>query len=123
MSPQDYGESAADLEALRQLVEASCPLVQFTGFTVRGARFGEYSFRLPPAVSGSSFSRSALVQAPVTPKGMPRARLGLWRYRMSHGRGFPVPWIYGKKMETVADWICRMAIERLYGEGSSRLSV
>ena len=41
-----YGASAEELEALRLAVAARCPQVRFCGWTEKGARIGEYSFRL-----------------------------------------------------------------------------
>ena len=115
VTASDYGASVHDLETLRRLIATQCPMVRFGGHTRSGARVGEYSFRLPPGPAKSR-SRSAWVQAPVTPNGNPRHRLGLWCYRLTRRRGeAPRPWIFGSRVETVADWVCTAAAAMLAG--------
>lgn len=104
-----YGASAPALEALRRLVEVKAPSVRFRGFNTSGARFGEYRFQLPPCAQRTSASVSVCVQAPLTPSDRLRVGLGLWRYRLAHGRGAPHPWRYAAKLETVVEWIEKAA--------------
>ena len=99
-----YGASAEELEALRLAVAARCPQVRFCGWTEKGARIGEYSFRL---LSG----RSVVVQAPTSPTGELRRGVSRWRFRLAR----PEPgqaddlWEELDDVETldeVVDWIC-----------------
>lgn len=105
----DYGASAADLEALRRLLEVRVPSVQFRGFFAIGAKRGEYVFGLPPCNRSTSASASVVVQAPTTPHGHKREGLGLWRYRLSQQRNDSRAWRRAALMETVVEWIGKVA--------------
>ncbi len=87
--------------------------MRFGGHTRSGAQHGEYRFRLPPGAD-ASYSRSAYVQAPVTPNGNPRHGLGLWCYCLTQRTGEARrPWVYCSMIETVAEWVCMAALARL----------
>ena len=74
-----YGASADELETLRLALAARCPEVRFCGWTDRGARIGEYRFRL---MSGWS----VVVQAPTKPTGELRRGVSRWRFRITRPR-------------------------------------
>ncbi len=95
----DYGYSAKDLEDLRFEVARRCPQVQFDGRTERGARVGQYNFRL---ISG----RLVCVQAPRTPTGELRQGTGLWRFHLT---GDQPESGSAATLSDVVDWICARA--------------
>ena len=99
-----YGASAEELEALRLAVAARCPQVRFCGWTGKGARIGEYSFRL---LSG----RSVVVQAPTKPTGELRRGISRWRFRLTrprpgHARDLWEELADAATLDEVVDWIC-----------------
>jgi len=107
---QNYGASAAHLEALCRMVQALCPRVRFAGHSVSLARTGACAFRLPPG--RSSHRRSVWVQAPVMPAGKLRAGTGRWRFRFTSPRGRPPQWRSADSIDQVVDWICSQANSR-----------
>lgn len=106
--PARYGDSAADLEALRKLVEQRCPMARFSGYTKTGAETGEYRFLLSP-MNDPRRSRSVYIRAPTTPSGRLRDGLGLWRFRRAPTSDALTEWRRATRIDTVVDWICREA--------------
>lgn len=106
--PRRYGDSAADLETLRKLVEERCPMAMFAGHTQTGSELGEYRFLLSP-LDGSWKGQSIYVRAPRTPAGHLRDRLGLWCFRRAPINNRTIEWRRATHVETVVDWICHEA--------------
>ena len=93
VTSDDFGESAADLERVRTLIEQDAPLAQLAAFSPSSAGIGEYRFRL---MSGTSVH----VQARTTPAGRQRDRLGLWKYRVGIQ-----PWRRASDIQQVVNFV------------------
>ena len=84
-----------ELEMLRRLVAERAPLARFEGTCPSGLQRAEYRFKL-------MMGTSVYVQSPTTPTGMPRAKLGLWRFRLHRAAE---PWRYTQDIDTVVEYI------------------